>query len=87
MTKDFRQTADLSHQAGSTSSSVASGYGKQAEQIIALAQSEGVPVHAAPELMTLLMQLDLDESISEDLYAVIAEILIWAQALTNPVGE
>lgn len=56
---------------------VAKGYGSVAEHIIALANQEGIFVHDSPELVTLLMQIDLDERIPESLYQVIAELLVW----------
>ncbi|MDT0500530.1 MULTISPECIES: EscU/YscU/HrcU family type III secretion system export apparatus switch protein [unclassified Halomonas] len=56
---------------------VAQGYGELAERIIHEAQRQGIHVHDAPELVGLLMQLDLDERIPPNLYQVIAEILIW----------
>lgn len=62
---------------------VASGYGEVAEQIIETAKQQGVFVHDAPELVSLLMQLNLDEQIPERLYQVIAEILIWARELNE----
>ena len=56
---------------------VAQGYGELAERIIAEARRQGVHVHDAPELVGLLMQLDLDEAIPPRLYQVIAELLVW----------
>ncbi|APX92993.1 flagellar protein FhlB [Halomonas sp. 1513] len=61
---------------------LARGYGDLAERIIAEARRQGVFVHDAPELVSLLMQLDIDERIPENLYAVIAELLIWARELS-----
>lgn len=56
---------------------VAKGYGDLAEQIIAEASRHGIFVHDAPELVALLMELDLDERIPARLYDVIAELLAW----------
>ncbi|WP_226663006.1 EscU/YscU/HrcU family type III secretion system export apparatus switch protein [Microbulbifer aggregans] len=60
---------------------VASGYGEVAERIVQTAKQRGIYVHDAPELVSLLMQLNLDEQIPDRLYQVVAEILIWAQEL------
>lgn len=60
---------------------VAKGYGDLAEQVIAEARRRGIPVHDAPELVALLMQLDLDERIPPRLYDVIAELLVWVRDL------
>ncbi len=60
---------------------VAKGYGSMAERIIAEAQRQGVPVHGAPELVGLLMQVDLDAHIPPQLYQVVAELLVWVYGL------
>lgn len=61
---------------------VAQGYGELAERIIAEARRQGIHVHDAPELVGLLMQLDLDEEIPSRLYQVIAELLVWVYELS-----
>lgn len=61
---------------------VAQGYGELAERIIAEARRQGIHVHDAPELVGLLMQLDLDEAIPSRLYQVIAELLVWVYELS-----
>jgi flagellar biosynthesis protein len=48
-----------------------------AQEIIARAHSAGVYVHESPELVSLLMQVDLDERIPPALYIAIAELLAW----------
>ncbi len=60
---------------------VAKGYGALAERIVAEAQRNGVPVHGAPELVGLLMQVDLDAHIPPQLYQVVAELLVWVYEL------
>ena len=56
---------------------IAQGYGEFAERIIVEARRQGIQIHDAPELVGLLMQLDLDEQIPPRLYQVIAELLVW----------
>ncbi len=56
---------------------VARGRGVIAEQIIARAHEHGVYVHESPELLTLLMQVDIDEHIPPQLYLAVAELLAW----------
>lgn len=56
---------------------VAHGRGLIAEEIIARARENGVYVHESPELVTLLMQVDLDDHIPPQLYVAIAELLAW----------
>lgn len=60
---------------------VAKGYGAVAERIIAEARHYGIPVHGSPELVNLLMQVDLDAHIPPQLYQVVAELLVWAYNL------
>jgi len=56
---------------------VAKGQGLVAEQIIARAREAGVFVHESKELVTLLMNVDLDRHIPPALYRAIAELLAW----------
>jgi len=56
---------------------VAKGRGLLAREIIERAREAGVYVHESPELVGLLMQVDLDERIPPQLYVAIAELLAW----------
>ena len=56
---------------------VASGRGMIAEEIIARAHEHGVYVHESPELVALLMQVDIDQHIPAQLYVAVAELLAW----------
>ncbi|QWT46246.1 EscU/YscU/HrcU family type III secretion system export apparatus switch protein [Azospira inquinata] len=60
---------------------VAKGKGFVAEEIIAKARAHGVYVHESPELVGLLMQVDLDERIPPQLYVAVAELLAWVYRL------
>ena len=60
---------------------VAKGKGILAEQIISRAQEHGVYVHESPELVSLLMQVDLDQRIPPQLYLAVAELLAWIYRL------
>jgi flagellar biosynthesis protein len=40
-----------------------------------------VYVHESPELVSLLMQVDLDQSIPPELYRAVAELLAWLYRL------
>lgn len=75
---DQRMAAALSYKQGFYAPVVvAKGKGIMAEAIIACAKEAGVYVHESPELVTLLMQVDLDEHIPAELYRAVAEILVW----------
>ena len=56
---------------------VAKGRGLLAEAILARAREAGVYVHESPELVALLMQVDLDSRIPPQLYVAVAELLAW----------
>lgn len=60
---------------------LAKGYGDLALQVIEEARRAGVYVHDSPELVGLLMGLDLDQRIPARLYTVIAELLVWVHQL------
>lgn len=62
---------------------VAKGRGLVAEEIIARARAAGVYVHESPELVALLMQVDLDERIPPALYVAVAELLAWLYQLEH----
>ncbi len=62
---------------------VAKGKGILAEQIISRAQEHGVYVHESPELVSLLMQVDLDQRIPPQLYVAVAELLAWLYRLES----
>ena len=56
---------------------VAKGKGVMAREILERAREAGVFVHQSPELVSLLMQVDLDARIPPQLYVAVAELLAW----------
>lgn len=66
---------------------VAKGTGVTAEAILSLAQEHGVYVHQSPELLNLLMQVDLDSEIPPELYQAVAELLAWLYSLDQALPE
>ncbi len=60
---------------------VAKGRGVVATQIIEKAKEAGVYVHESPELLKLLIGLDLDARIPPELYVAVAELLAWVYRL------
>ena len=65
---------------------VAKGYGTVADNIIRCARDSGLYVHESPELVGLLMQVDLDRHIPPALYQAIAELLAWIHTLEREAG-
>ena len=63
---------------------VARGRGLVAEEIIARAKEHGVYVHESPELVALLIQVDIDQHIPPQLYLAVAELLAWLYRLEHP---
>lgn len=66
---------------------VAKGTGVTAEAMLSLAQEHGVYVHQSPELLNLLMQVDLDSEIPPELYQAVAELLAWLYSLDQSLPE
>jgi flagellar biosynthesis protein len=60
---------------------VASGRGLVAENIIALARQSDVPIHEDTVLTQALLQVDIEEVIPPDLYAVVAQLLAFVYRL------
>jgi flagellar biosynthesis protein len=67
---------------------VAVGAGMIAERIVEIAREHGVPVHEEPALAEALSRLELEQEIPPDLFAAVAEILVWAYRLEarRPAG-
>ena len=65
---------------------VAKGRGLIAQAIIARAREAGIYVHESPELVGLLMQVDLDQRIPPQLYVAVAEVLAWVYRLERRLG-
>ncbi|MEB3198127.1 MAG: EscU/YscU/HrcU family type III secretion system export apparatus switch protein [Candidatus Sericytochromatia bacterium] len=56
---------------------VARGEGLIADRIVALAREAGVPVESNPELAEALSLVEIGTAIPEDLYPVVAELLVF----------
>ena len=66
----------------------AKGKGELAEQIIALAKENDVPIQEDEHLVGLLAQIELGDEIPELLYVAVAEVLAFAYWLSGKVpGE
>lgn len=60
---------------------VAKGQGFLAQEIIDRARAAGVYVHESRDLVSLLMQVNLDQTIPAELYVAVAELLAWLYSL------
>ncbi|QNM98510.1 EscU/YscU/HrcU family type III secretion system export apparatus switch protein [Chitinimonas koreensis] len=77
-----QEAVALAYREGSSAPRVvAKGRGLIAEHIIERAREAGVFVHESPELVALLMQVDLDQHIPPELYRAVAELLAFIHFL------
>ena len=60
---------------------VAKGYGAVADSIVQRARESGLYVHESPDLVKLLMHVNLDAEIPPQLYVAVAEVLAWLYRL------
>lgn len=84
-----KEAVALSYDAknGSSPTITAKGKGKIAENILEQALLNDVPIHEDPNLVQLLGQLDLNESIPEELYQAVAEVFAFIYQLDRRHGE
>ncbi|MES1923811.1 EscU/YscU/HrcU family type III secretion system export apparatus switch protein [Salinisphaera sp. T31B1] len=66
---------------------VAKGYGDIADAIIAKADEHELYTHRSPELVRLLMGVDLDAEIPPELYRAVAELLAWVYELETASSQ
>ena len=60
---------------------VAKGVGLLAEKILDAAEEAGIPIYQDPDLLALLMTLNIDELIPPEMYIAVAEILAFIYRL------
>ena len=84
-----RKAAALRYKAGKDPAPrlVAKGAGAVAERILKAAEEAGVPIHEDPDLLALLMTLDLDEIIPPDMYVAVAEVLSFIYRMNDRMPE
>jgi flagellar biosynthesis protein len=68
-------------QDGAAPKVVAKGRGLVAQAIIERAHQHGIFVHESKDMVSLLMQVDLDQRIPPELYRAVAELLAWVYRL------
>ena len=71
---------------------VARGHNEIADKILELAEENEVHIHQNPELLDVLIRLDLGDEIPEALYRAIAEVIAFAytikkQSIPNLTGN
>ena len=89
-TKHIRNEAvALSYDPGSLAAPkvVAKGKGKIAENILEKAEEHGVPIQQDPTLVELLGNLDVNETIPEQLYQAVAEVFAFIYQVDRKYGD
>lgn len=66
---------------------IASGQGVLAERIIDKAKEADVPIHQDEKLAKTLSKLDVGDAIPPELYEVVAEILVFVDAMDKIKGN
>ncbi|NPV87566.1 MAG: hypothetical protein HPY45_16335 [Anaerolineae bacterium] len=66
---------------------IASGRGLVAERILEIARFHGLPIRDDPILAEALCQVDLNEAIPPELYALVAEVFAFVYRLKAKRGE
>lgn len=66
---------------------VAKGKGVIAENIIKKAKESDVTIYEDDKLIKNLMKIDLNDEIPEELYEVVAEVILFVYSLDNKKGS
>ena len=66
---------------------IASGKGQLAEKIIEKAKEHDVPIHRDDKLADTLSRLEIGDMIPPELYEVVAEILVFVDAMDKLRGK
>lgn len=66
---------------------IATGKGRLADKIIEEASKANIPVHADEQLAKTLSLLEVGDAIPEELYEVVAEILVFVDAMDKIKGK
>lgn len=66
---------------------IAKGKGSIAENLIKIAQEHHIPIQEDPSLVALLGQLDINESIPEELYQAVAEVFAFVYRIDQSHGS
>ena len=86
--KKLKQAVALSYDPDEAAPKViAAGKGRLAEKIIETALEADVPVHRDEKLADTLSRLDIGDMIPPELYEVVAEILVFVDAIDKKASK
>ncbi|MDF2840509.1 MAG: flagellar biosynthesis [Clostridia bacterium] len=84
MKDKMKKAAALSYREGEQAPIVtAIGKGEVADRIIKTAQENDVPIFENEQLVSTLIHLDLGQQIPQELYSVVAEVLVFVSNIEN----
>ena len=84
MKDKMKKAAALSYKEGQDAPIVtALGRGETAERIIKTAKENDVPIFENENLISSLIHLDLGQQIPQELYSVVAEVLVFISDIEN----
>ncbi|MCD6430727.1 MAG: EscU/YscU/HrcU family type III secretion system export apparatus switch protein [Deltaproteobacteria bacterium] len=66
---------------------VAKGSSAVAEKIIAMAEKHDIPLQRDPELLQILMKLEINQEIPENVFHAVAEVLAMVYKANRNFGE
>lgn len=66
---------------------IAKGKGLIADEIISKAKDFGVPIQEDPSLVEVLSKLEINQSIPEDLFSVVAELFAFIYRADKQMGK
>ncbi|MEA4848780.1 MAG: EscU/YscU/HrcU family type III secretion system export apparatus switch protein [Clostridiaceae bacterium] len=88
MDKKLKKAAALSYEGGDDAPKIiALGKGEIAHNIIETAKKNNVPIFENSGLADALLRLDIGRQIPQELYTVVAEVLVYISRLDRLKGE
>lgn len=84
-----KQAVALKYQSDSQTAPkvIAKGKGITAENIIGVAKDKDIPIQEDRNLIELLSQLEINETIPEELYEAVAEVFAFIYRLDQNIGK
>lgn len=83
ITLDQKVAISLEYDGKTVPKVTAKGSGYLAQQIIALAESNNIPIKNDHALVELLAQVEIDQEIPETLYEAVVQVLIFAYQISE----
>lgn len=84
---ELKQAVALFYDGEQAPKIIAKGEGRQAEEILEIAEEHGVPLCDNGPLVELLASLELGDEIPKELYIAVANIIAFAYKMRTMVGS